>query len=144
MNTAGEEKQRTCAERWKEHKTSRVEDLRKLWDLYQSGDEDGDPELGTFHEYGLCFDYVQPGTFGDNQQEGYWRYQISCGGPQEEFRFYASSPEDPCYRISFVFLDWFDGEERELCDDDLDLMEDIWSFFQEVESARHEYDKARR
>lgn len=39
-----------------------------------------------FNEYALCFDYVASGTFSD-QEEAYFRYQISWGGPSEELRF---------------------------------------------------------
>ena len=46
-------------------------------------------DIGTFWEYGLALDYVAPGTFKD-QKQGYFRYQISVGGPSEEFRFYAN------------------------------------------------------
>jgi hypothetical protein len=73
----------TCAARWKAGKDGRVRDLRKLFTAHQKGDEDRYIEdLGTFVEYGLCFDYVSPGTFTD-RQEGYWRYQISWGGPSD-------------------------------------------------------------
>ena len=71
-----------------------------------------------FHEYGLSFDYVEPGTFTD-QDEGYLRFQISWGGPSEEIRFYVSPtqnagyygvrPDWHLYRIEFWYLDWFDG-----------------------------------
>lgn len=91
-------------------------------------------EIGEFHEYGLCFDYVEPETFG-GQKEGYWRYQLSWGGPSEEIRFYASSPEAPAHRITFVFMDWFDGYERKLTGKDEKLMDEIWAFFQEIGSV---------
>lgn len=56
----------------------------------------------ALHDYGLCFDYVEFGTFGD-QNDDYFRYQISWGGPSEEIRFYANGA------IEFVYLDWFVG-----------------------------------
>lgn len=40
----------------------------------------------AFDEYALSFDYVEPDTF-DDQDRGYFRYQISYGGPSEEVRF---------------------------------------------------------
>ena len=33
----------------------------------------------------LCFDYVKPHSFKD-QVEGYWRMQLSWGGPSDELR----------------------------------------------------------
>ena len=134
-----------CKARWAAHKNSTISDLRLLWWAYQNEDtkraEKIRDDLGDFHEYGLCFDYVAPGTFR-GQKEGYWRYQISYGGPSEEFRFYASSPDAPAYRITFVFLDWFDGYERKLSGRDESLLDEIWSFFQEIGSAEAEYEKA--
>ena len=58
-------------------------------------------ELGSFYDYGLCFDFVDAGTF-DNS-EGYYRYQLSWGGPSDEIRFYNDGT------IECVFLDWFVG-----------------------------------
>jgi hypothetical protein len=88
----------------------------------------------------LCFDYVPPNTFRD-QSEGFWRYQISTGGPAEEFRFYSSGPNYPPYRIEFVFLDWGDGYTRKLSGDDLDLMMEIWDFFVDIGMVESEYEK---
>jgi hypothetical protein len=59
-------------------------------------------DLGPFYEYGLSFDYVELGTF-DDQDEDYFRYQFSWGGPSEELRFYEDGT------IIFVYLDWFSG-----------------------------------
>ena len=80
------EQQPTCKQRWASHKASRCGDLRRLWRAYQEGEDSAyakriSADLGEFHEYGLAFDYVAPGTFND-QREGYWRYQISWGGPR--------------------------------------------------------------
>lgn len=132
----------TCAARWKANKNDRIHDLRKLFTAYQQGDEDRHgQDLGTFTEYGLGFDYVAPQTFTD-QPEGYWRYQLSWGGPSDEFRFYAGGcGEQTPYRISYVFLDWFDGRERALVGQDLELMRDIWAFFAEIGSTESEYRK---
>lgn len=59
-------------------------------------------DLGNFFDYGLCFDYVELGTFND-QEEDYFRFQISWGGPSEEIRFYENGT------IEYVYLDWFSG-----------------------------------
>ena len=82
-----------------------------------------------FCEYGLSFDYVAPDTFKD-QEQGYFRYQISWGGPSEEFRFYVGAELNP-YKIEFWFLDWFDGASRRLYGNDFDLLYDIFQFFKD-------------
>lgn len=136
------QKQPTCKQRWREHKDSRFDDLRRLWEAEQAGNEDGVEDLGTLNEYGLCFDCVAPGTFRDDN-EGYWRYQISWGGPSDEIRFYASGPHDPPYRIEYWFLDWWDGHGRAVRGADLALATDLWDWFKECGSTESEYKKAR-
>ena len=135
------EQQRSCKERWAEEKDGRIGDLRKLWALYQEGDEDGDEDLGTFEEYGLSFDYVAAGTFTD-QPRGYFRYQLSTGGPQDEFRFETEDPRNPEPEIAYWYLDWWDGYGRSLVGQDRALLLEIWEWFREVGSAQAEWDKA--
>lgn len=101
--------------------------------------ENGNDEQAPFHEHGLSFDYVAPGTFPE-QLEGYWRYQLSWGGPSDELRFYASSPQDSLYKAEYWFLDWFDGASIDILDDAVTAW--LWDFFQEVGSTKTEYDKA--
>jgi hypothetical protein len=134
-----EENTRKCIDRVTESAQSTLEDLRILWDLYCSGDEDGDKDLGTFWEHGLSFDYVAPHTFND-QRRGYFRYQISWGGPSTEFRFYTN-PDFSVYKIEFWLLDWFDGAYKTLYDADYDLMQEIWEWFREC-SAESVYNEA--
>ena len=74
-----------------------VDTFSRLEDIAQKAEA-----LPEFNEYGLCFDFVEAGTF-DGQRCGYYRYQISTGGPGEEIRFYDGG------LIEFVFLDWFTG-----------------------------------
>ena len=135
----------TCAARWSSAKVAHVRNLRKLFQSYQNGQADRYANtLGTFAEYGLCFDYVAPETFTD-QLEGYWRYQLSWGGPSDEFRFYSGSCGDhQPYRISYVFLDWFDGHERALSGSDLDLLRDVWRYFQDTCATEAAYRAAYR
>ena len=140
-------KQATCADRVKEHLDDRTEDLRKLWKLYQTDSEAYDEDLGNMYEYGLCFDYVAPETFND-QPEGYFRYQLSTGGPGDEFRIYASQSGEyswSVYRIEYWFLDWFDGASRTLQGDDLDLLNEIFEcFFVECGTASHLFKESLR
>ena len=58
--------------------------------------------------YFLSWDFVEPFTFGDDQKAGYWRLQISYGGPSSEFRIYADS-EKEIGKIEYWYLNWFDG-----------------------------------
>lgn len=132
------QKQATCKERIRPHLDSRLSDVRKLWEAYKKGDENGVEDLGAFYEYGLCFDYVAPGTF-NGQRRGYFRYQLSWGGPSDEFRFYCDENFDPV-RIEYWFLDWFDGAKVKLSGNDHDLMAEIFLDFKDTGTIKHQYD----
>ena len=80
--------------RGKKYFKSRIEDLTK----FMNDPEKSFDDIGTFNDYGLCVDYVEPGTF--KNKRGYVRYQLSWGGPSDEFRFYSQD------KIEYVFLDW--------------------------------------
>ena len=105
---------KTCENRIDEALQSRLDDLEKVMKGLDQ------VELGRFEDYGLCFDFVEPDTF-DDQREGYFRYQISWGGPSDEFRFFVNL-DGSCHRIEYWFLDWFDGAHRVLEGAGEDLM----------------------
>ena len=117
-----ETKQQTCADVVDDRCRSRLEDIKAIMDY--TGDSH--PELGGLHEYGLGFDRVYPETF-DDQPEGYWRWQLSWGGPSQEIRFYFDDsrffdddipPARRCYRIEFWHLDWGDGASVDITNDE--------------------------
>lgn len=85
-------------------------------------------DLGEFHEYGLCFDYVAPYTFTD-QKKGYWRYQISYGGPSEEFRFFVGVSGE-LHKAEYWFLDWFDGASKDVTENT--TVQDVFNWFSEI------------
>jgi hypothetical protein len=132
---------RTCKERIGKELRSTIKTLRRLWELNQQDPDDSDPDLGSFNEYGLGFDYVAAGTFTD-QREGYFRYQLSWGGPSDEFRFYTDAARQVT-RIEYRFMDWFDGAKRILKGGDLALLMEIWNYFAECGSVEAAFDKAR-
>jgi hypothetical protein len=104
--------------------------------------DEGDDRDGfeRFCEYGLSFDYVVPGTF-DDQDEGYWHYQISYGGPSEEIRFY-SSDNRTLYKAEFWFMDWFDGAKVLVTSDR--VARAVWEFFVDAGSVQAERERAER
>jgi len=123
-----------------ENLKGRIEDLKTLWDSECKGEENTE-DLGNLNEYGLCFDYVAP----EGYRRGYFRYQLSWGGPSDEFRIFASGSG---YRwivdkIEYWFLDWFDGASRKLSGKNFKLIEEIFqNFFVEVGCVDSEYNKA--
>ena len=110
-----------------------------------------DPETGErpsrervmdeFYEYGLGFDYVAPYTFKD-QDRGYWRYQLSWGGPSDEIRFYGDYIEQFRCEMSYAeywFMDWYDGAMIRVRGPVVDY---IWDQFAETGTAGHAYQEA--
>ena len=76
-------------------------------------DEDEDEDDGKkdffdsncpFNEYGLCFGWVD----GEGETQGFFRYQLSYGGPSDEIRFYGDM-SGRVYKIEYVYMDWFCG-----------------------------------
>lgn len=118
----------------------RIEAIKTLWELHYEDPDAYDEDYGNFNEYGLSFDYVPMGTFND-QDRGYFRYQISWGGPSEEFRFYTG-PEFEVYDIEFWYLDWFDGACVSLTDEDFELMEEIFEDFKDCGTVERVFNEA--
>jgi len=74
------------------------------------------------NQSGLCFDRVEAGTFED-QRAGYWRWQLSWGGPSEEFRLFDNGD------LEYWYLDWFDGACVKVTDE---IFENIMANFKEL------------
>ena len=91
---------------------------KQLADIFRRMDSDineiADNAMTEWHEFGLSFDYVEPFTF-DDQRDGYWRFQISFGGPSEELRAWFDS-NDQLRALEFWFLDWGEGAMVDVID----------------------------
>ena len=97
------------------------ETLRELFEAAERNDDNYE-ELDT---YALSCDYVEGGT-DYNSGDGYFRYQMSWGGPSDELRFYAYDDGEP-YTIEYWYLDWFDGASVDVTGND--MAERVWSYF---------------
>lgn len=106
-----------CKDKVQKAFESRMDDIRQLYNAEDQTVED----IGSLNEYGLCIDLVKAGTFTD-QRENYIRYQLSWGGPSEEFRVFENG------EVEFWHLDWFDGACVEVTGEDADIIKDIVSF----------------
>lgn len=98
-------------------------------------------DYGSLFEYGLSFDYCYP----SKRDAGYFRYQLSWGGPSDEFRIYANQVKFgwEVYRIEYWFMDWFDGASKTLHGEDFKFMKNlIEQFFGDCETMTHEFEKA--
>jgi hypothetical protein len=120
-----------CKLRVKDSYRSRMNDIKTLWKAEDNETE----ELGSLNDYGLSIDYVTKGTFSD-QRKGYFRYQLSWGGPSEEFRYYADSD-----KLEFWLLDWGDGAKVTITSlENKEIIKEIisWAFDKSLEIKAHE------
>jgi hypothetical protein len=104
----------TCENKVFEAFKSRIQDIKTL---YHAEDQETE-ELGNLYEYGLCIDKVEAGTF-EGQRDDYIRYQLSYGGPSEEFRLYKNGD------LEFWLLDWFDGAKTDVKGENADIIKSI-------------------
>lgn len=125
--------QQTCEQRIDGELEHTLKTLRLLWESYQKGEEYCEEAEGYWPDYGLCFDYVEAGTFTD-QKEGYYRYQLSWGGPQDEFRFFSCECGCNLFtRVEYWFLDWWDGAHRTLIGEDCNFLLEILQHFADMD-----------
>jgi len=67
-----------------------------------------------FHEYEDLYDYVNQTALswdyveGEGREAGYYRLQLSWGGPSDEFRIYFDQDKEIDI-IEYWYMDWFDG-----------------------------------
>ena len=100
------------------------ERTRKALKAFQN-DKLTNEEECTLYEYGLSFDFVEPDTF-DDQPVGYWRYQMSGGGPADEIRYHIDEDRTQGFKVEYWYLQWWDGASVHLKGDDKELA--MWVF----------------
>lgn len=67
-----------------------------------------------FHDYDDLYDYVNQTALSwdyvdsEGREAGYYRLQLSCGGPSDEFRIYVDQDKEIDI-IEYWYMDWFDG-----------------------------------
>ena len=108
-----EAKQPSCADLVQQKFNETEQDYKDARDYYdESQREEHDQYDGYEDLYDyvnntcLCWDYVEKGTF-DDQERGYFRLQLSWGGPGDEFRIYVD--DNSIDYIEYWYLDWYDG-----------------------------------
>ena len=135
-------KEKTCADKVQDNYAELVQEFIEA-DRYYDMDEtyryspentalsDHDDLYSYIDNRALSFDYVEPNTFND-QTRGYWRLQLSWGGPSDEFRIYTDILNNKIHYIEYWYMDWFDGAK---VDADDDIILDICNMFLEVSNV---------
>ena len=117
--TQTQTKQKTCAELISARCYDRKKQFEDAWIYFKDKEEGFKRKSKELDEYSslmdyanqssLDFSYVEPNTF-KKQSEGYWRWQLSWGGPSDEFRYYHYDGDKKKIKsIEYAYMDWFDG-----------------------------------
>ena len=129
--TMTKNRDKKCADLVHEKYQDTLKDYQNAFDYFEQDENKRKPNedyesYEDFFDYvnqsGLCFDFVSVDTF-ENQNRGYWRFQMSWGGPSDEFRMYDNSD-----KIQYWFLDWFDGAFIEV--DDIEVVDLVNSYIE--------------
>ena len=130
-----EAKQPSCADLVEQKFNETEQDYKDARDYYnqsEPGEHDqyeGYEDLFDYiNQTALCWDYVEKGTFND-QERGYFRLQLSLGGRGDEFRLYVDYDKSIDY-IEYWYLDWYDGASVRIGADTVSY--DVCNHFLEV------------
>jgi len=98
MNTQTEHK--SCADRIEQNFQDRYLELQKEMQYVIFS------PVNYFEKKGLGIDLIEKDDL--DLDDHFIRYQLSWGGPQDEFRFWKNG------KISYHFMDWFDHAEKDI------------------------------
>jgi len=108
-----------CKERIKPACRRRLAHIRRLYVAEATGEElplEFVEDYGrSLAEYGAGIWLVEAGTWPD-QREDYVRYQLTHGGPSEEFRVYRNKD------VEFWLSDWYDAAKVDVVGEDAELV----------------------
>jgi hypothetical protein len=133
----------TCAERWADHKNSRLAHISSLFDIIDHPSRvapwGSDPEDVTsdLHELAAECDIEHedrsPDDLAEDAQTQLYQLPLcvdvraeitvvlSTGGPGDELVFVCDADDGYVRSASYRFLDWWDGETRTLSGTDRDI-----------------------
>ena len=113
-------KELTCEDVIVEHYNDRLQQVRATIADVDKAEEDGNGITW------LDFSYVEAHTF-NGQERGYYRWQLSWGGPSDEYRIWMN--KDGIEHITYHFMDWYDGAEIEVYDNEIqEFIEAVFEF----------------
>ena len=135
MELISTEKRLTCKDLINE-KFNEVEqdykDAQKYFEELLSIDPDRQEEFkckDKYNKFFYCedfFDYVNSNALSwdwvdaeDEKNPGYFRLQLSWGGPSDEFRIYTIGDTLDIDCINYHYMDWFDGASIPVFEDSI-------------------------
>ena len=106
--------EKTCKDRIEAELEDRISDFEKALK--------GDYSFqGEGYDYEDFFEFINSYAlaYTDDSHNRGKRLELSYGGPQDYFVFFEDGT------IAYHFLDWFDGAEKTLYGNDLEVMEEV-------------------
>jgi len=107
-------KQATCAERIRDEYVDRIETIESIFGRIDDGHNDNDNMIAAYNELDYMaldpqtpLEYIPSDTY-DGQDDGFIRWHLSWGGPEDQFRFFIDE-HGGITDIEYHFMDWFDG-----------------------------------
>ena len=109
-------KQATCAERIRDEYVDRIETIESIFDCIDDGHNNSDDDAidAAYNKLDHMaldpqtpLEYIPSDTY-DAQDEGFIRWHLSWGGPEDQFRFFIDE-HGGITDIEYHFMDWFDG-----------------------------------
>lgn len=107
-------------------------DAQKYFEELLSIDPDKQEEFkckDKYNKFFYCedfFDYINSNALSwdwvdaeDEKNPGYYRLQLSWGGPSDEFRIYTIGDTLDIDCINYHYMDWFDGASIPVSEDTL-------------------------
>jgi hypothetical protein len=96
--------------------------------MLSSTESDDEP---TLEDYGVSFDWISPDDFPDIRI-GYYKWQISCGGPDTEYRFFADK-ERNVDKVEYWYKQWNDAAMRPIQGEDFKLLVKVFNWFEGID-----------
>jgi len=136
-------KEKRCADLINEKYLNRLKDYKSAKEYFnidkdQRLENQRHEELECYEDFFdyLCqsilgFDFVPVDTFED-QEQGYWRLQMSWGGPSDEFRIYVDD-QNNIEKIFYHYMDWFDWASKLVQDN---IIHDICQMFLDISDCK--------
>jgi len=109
-------KHKTCKERINDEYTDRIDTIESIFDRIDDGHNDNDDGAidAAYNELDYMaldpqtpLEYIPSDTW-DGQDDGFIRWHLSWGGPEDQFRFFIDE-HGGITNIEYHFMDWFDG-----------------------------------
>lgn len=105
---------KTCADLWQSELDRELEKMKAWLGWQEEADTEDQEEEPTYTDLAV------------SEMGSWWKVELSWGGPQDYFQIYLDQ-NGYIDKISYHYLDWFDGEHRFLWGQELETAKRFFS-----------------